>query len=377
MGTIFCNRKILSRPMNKLALVILLSVCLTGFTYYLTFPGDFESRSAADKLKWFKGIISTDNGSSSSYYGILDLAKLPLPEVLFGQPLGVVSTNTEDQITKGRKKLIHTVAKVAAIEFRMENHSAGYTGHLAPGVKSVGFARMSSAKEPTWDFKNMSGKNTPGISFKILRDGKPSANFMAMWRLDGQESPNFFKHPMSHHVHNIPESFTLNPDIIALQILTKKFKQYDNDPNMIGISQLGNMRPDGYSVKNNKSPFQLVFQPNPAVTAVCNSGLFDKDGHYECLAKIAANSQLYKIYAMNAPNANPQTSDLTLIGSVWSTSQFLNSKTFDEQVQFAHVFWAQEVAAMGTTGKMWQGATRGSYGDTAGAPKFVGILPNF
>ena len=80
---------------------------------------------------------------------------------------------------------------------------------------------------------------------------------------------------------------------------------------------------------------------------------------------------------MDAPNASPKTSDLVLIGSVVSTSGFSNSVTFDKYVQFGHTFWEEEVSNMGATGQSWNSATGGNYALTAGASKFIGILPAF
>lgn len=357
--------------MHKTSLIILLSVCLTAFTYYGSFPTDFDSKTAAEKSAYLTGRIQKDGGVGGAYYGILDLAKLPAPTILGGQDLGPVAWNTEEQITKGRKKLIHSVAKAASMEFRMTNHSAGYTGSFAAGVKSIGFVRMSSAKAPD------SSANTPGISFKILRDGQKSGNFMAMWMLEGQSSPNFFENPMSNHVNTIPSGWSLNPNTIALKILSAKFEEQDKAPNMVGVSTLAMMTPTGQSVSRPKSPFQLVFGPNPALKKLCAGTGFDSNGTYSCFSKIAAGTQLYKIYALASPKTNPTTSDLVHIGGMYSTSTFANSKTFDEEVQFAHTLWDTEVSNMGAAGASWASAIGGSYKDHAGAPKCKNVMPAF
>jgi len=275
-------------------------------------------------------------------------------------------------VTQGHEKLIHSVAKVASVELRMANHSAGYTGCLAPKVTCIGFARASSAVEPS------STLNAPGVAFKILRDGKPSATLMGLWQSAGQTDTNFFLNPMSHHADSIPGGFSFAQDVINLKVLQTKFGGYDSKPNMIGISPLANMNPNGSSVTNVKSPFQLVLQPNPELKTLCDGHKgFDSNGTYKCLSSVAAGTTLYKIYAMDSPKLAPTTSDLVLIGSVVSTSNFSNSVTFDKYVQFGHIFWAQEVKNMGATGKNWDGATGGNYGLTAGAKKFIGVLPKF
>ena len=40
----------------------------------------------------------------------------------------------------------------------------------------------------------------PGMGLKFLRDGMDSANLVAMYSVDGQESWNFFKNDFSNHI---------------------------------------------------------------------------------------------------------------------------------------------------------------------------------
>jgi hypothetical protein len=359
--------------MNKTALIMLLSVALTVFAYYSPFPGDFDSKTAAQKMTWLSDKIANDSGNSASFYGPVDMAKLVAPTWLGGQDMKNVYTNLDDQVTNGRKKLIHTVGKVVGIKFQMNGHSTGYTGCFAPNASCIGFARMSTATPPE------AGVNTPGISFKLLRDGKPSTSFMAMWRLEGQAEENFFQNPMSHHVDDLKSGFTLDPKRIALAVLAGKFKDADPVPNMVGIGHVSTMHANGKKVANPKSPFQIVFQPNPAITAMCAKKLgFDSNNTYKCLKDIASGTSLYRIYAINAPKEHPTTGDMTLIGNVVSSSKFANSDFFDRYVQFTHYLWNQEVALMGSSGRAWNAVTsKGEYHNTAGAPKYKTVLPKW
>ena len=43
-------------------------------------------------------------------------------------------------------------------------------------------------------------RTAPGIGLKFLRDGVDSANMMAMFSVEGQESWNFFKNNFSNHI---------------------------------------------------------------------------------------------------------------------------------------------------------------------------------
>jgi hypothetical protein len=92
-----------------------------------------------------------------------------------------------------RKKLIHSVGAVAKAEWRSRgNHP--YTG-IFQGA-SHGFARMSFAAEPNCKKLN----TTPGLSIKFLRDGIESANFVAMYSVDGQDTWDYFANDFSNHI---------------------------------------------------------------------------------------------------------------------------------------------------------------------------------
>merc|ERR1711934_1069473 len=94
------------------------------------------------------------------------------------------------------------------------------------GGAEHGIVRFSSAKKPGF------GGFTPGMGVKFLRDGRPSANFVSMYTLDGQgcEETNFFEHEWSNH---IPMT-----DNFGLEIVAAKFWQASYCPLKVGISDL-------------------------------------------------------------------------------------------------------------------------------------------
>ena len=65
--------------------------------------------------------------------------------------------------------------------------------------RNIVLSRLSLALEPDTEKLN----TAPGMGLKFLRDGVDSANLVAMYSVDGQESWNFFKNDFSNH---IPES---------------------------------------------------------------------------------------------------------------------------------------------------------------------------
>merc|ERR1712055_702505 len=95
-----------------------------------------------------------------------------------------------------RYKYIHTVGAVGQVEWRdLGGHS--YSGIFTGATKGV--VRFSLAKEPDTSKLN----TAPGMGLKFLRDGVDSANLVAMYSVDGQESWNFFKNDFSNHIPDI------------------------------------------------------------------------------------------------------------------------------------------------------------------------------
>jgi len=85
-------------------------------------------------------------------------------------------------------KPIHGEGISAPIEFVPVSNF--YTGIFKTG--GVGILRLSRA--------TASDPFTPGLALKLLVDGDSSVNFHAMYSLDGQKEPNFFKNTFTTHV---------------------------------------------------------------------------------------------------------------------------------------------------------------------------------
>ena len=108
-------------------------------------------------------------------------------------------------------KVIHTVGAVGRVEWRDvggHNYSGIFKGAQHGLARCFPFFlvkydlkqhRLSLALEPDTEKLN----TAPGMGLKFLRDGVDSANLVAMYSVDGQESWNFFKNDFSNH---IPES---------------------------------------------------------------------------------------------------------------------------------------------------------------------------
>jgi len=92
-----------------------------------------------------------------------------------------------------RLKTIHAQGSHAKIEWKdLGGHP--YTG-MFRGADS-GYVRMSVANPENTVLPLIA----PGMGVKLLRDGADSANFVAMFSLDGQATLNFFANDFSNHV---------------------------------------------------------------------------------------------------------------------------------------------------------------------------------
>eukprot|EP00455_Lapot_gusevi_P011497 TRINITY_DN152_c0_g1_i6.p1 TRINITY_DN152_c0_g1~~TRINITY_DN152_c0_g1_i6.p1 ORF type:complete len:350 (-),score=144.36 TRINITY_DN152_c0_g1_i6:74-1123(-) len=293
----------------------------------------FESQSAADKMQalWMK--IMADGGQPATWWNALQLLEL------FTEDDTVTGTTFSDFMPDGRKKLIHSVGAIAQAKFVWTGHDYGYSGlfNHTVGSASIGFVRASSAVQP-------SAKGiTPGLSFKFFRDNVPSANFMAMYQLDGQTTLNFFANPLCNHV-------PIRPDLpFSVKALGKKFATVSSWPGLVGLSDWSLYRQDGNRDPNLRFPFALVFQPNPALTAKFNSTTsFDIPSYFP--NSFQGNEVLYKVYAVPSPDNSP----LEFLGELRLASRFVASQFADRQLFFRHDFierdfvyqpnWAQTFA---------------------------------
>jgi len=181
-----------------------------------------------------------------------------------------------------RKKYIHTVGAVGKVEWRSVGDHP-YTG-IFQGARQ-GIIRLSLAREPS----PASNNTTPGVGLKFLRDGIDSANLVAMYSVDGQESWNFFKNNFSNHIPAVGLSNIFIP---------VKFSQASNHVQQVGLSDWALYGEDGGPVSAPEFPFRLNFRP---------TGEFQfSDSHVhqvtEDLTSIPAGSTLYQVWALDQPS---------------------------------------------------------------------------
>eukprot|EP00929_Paragymnodinium_shiwhaense_P060381 TRINITY_DN3015_c0_g1_i1.p1 TRINITY_DN3015_c0_g1~~TRINITY_DN3015_c0_g1_i1.p1 ORF type:complete len:403 (+),score=93.34 TRINITY_DN3015_c0_g1_i1:112-1320(+) len=270
-----------------------------GYYDYCQFDADpkYEDLKAADKHKMLLSSVEADTSSS----------EFPNPLKVLGGVMSESVMTTFDAVSDifvnpERKKYIHSVGAVGGIKFESSgNHP--YTGVFQGS--EYGFIRVSSAKAPDSAY-------TPGAAFKFLRDGKESANFVAMPSLDGQActESNFFSKTFSNHI-----SAT---DNFGLKLIAAKFWQASYCPLMVGLSDLAD---DGVF------PFQLVLHPLVEVDCPCS----DYRKCLENMGDISVGTKLFEVFATSAPGEMPKS-----IGHITATSKIVPSKFGDEKMFFKH-----------------------------------------
>jgi len=237
-----------------------------------------------------------------------------------------------------RNKYIHTVGAVGQVEWRNLGDHA-YTG-IFEGAEH-GIVRFSLAKEPD----TSSRATAPGLGLKFLRDGVDSANLVAMYSVDGQESWNFFKNDFTNHIG------PGGPALIPLEI---KFSEATNYISEVGLSDFAKFGELGGQVEDPNFPFMLRFQPTGEIE-------FSDDyvrPFTEDLMSIPQGSTLYKVWALDQPvelgGTEKHIADLVLVSdmttSLWGDKHlFFRHQFMDDDVAI-HPEWEEYLAKFGIEG---------------------------
>jgi len=227
-------------------------------------------------------------------------------------------------ITDGtRWKLIHSVGTVGKVEWRdLGGHA--YTGIFTGATN--GFVRFSLAKEPA----PPALETAPGMGLKFLRDGMDSANLVAMYSVNGQDSWNFFKNDFTTHIG--PGGL----DLLPLQV---KFSEATNYVQYSALSNWGQYGEDGVEVADSMLfPYMLRFQPSGEISfpdEYVNDWLDD-------LKSIPMGTTLYQVWAFDKPKelggVESHIADLVL------TSEMTTTVWGDKHLFFRHQDMAEDVA---------------------------------
>ena len=236
-----------------------------------------SSRQAKSDKIWNRVIESSTSGSWTHLAGALLVDQAPVFDTV-GDELACYWNGC-------RNKTIHIQGVVSKIEW-ISSDDHPYTGMFKGS--DAGYIRMSSAK-PVVPFSN---SLAPGMGVKLLRDGKDSANFVAMYSVDGQDSLNWFANDFTNHIPT-PQSASLKPLLARFATETELIQT-------VGLSEMAGTDQYGNSENSNVFPWSLRFSPTgefdfPSTAAERSSSWIDD------LKSIPSGSILYKIYAMDKP----------------------------------------------------------------------------
>lgn len=278
-----------------------------GYYDYCLFPRyqPYEDLSAVEK----KGLLL------DAIYSDTTMGHYPfVPRVFTGMFTESMWNTFEgsDVMPVQRKKYIHSVGWTGPVRFE-SNGGHEYTG-LFQGAEH-GIIRFSAATQ-----FGLTGKITPGFGLKLLRDGQPSGNLVAMPSLDGQpcSEENLFSR---NYTTKIPF-----PSGLAV-LIGRKFMQVSHCPLTVGLSNMAEEQ--GVSPI---FPHYLIFRPPVGlnVSIACDMNILGQT-EFGPMASLTPGTVLFEVLAAPFPGG-----DLTAIGRVVLEGRITSSRFGDEQLAFRH-----------------------------------------
>jgi hypothetical protein len=274
----------------------------------------YLSLPASDKLKqlWSRIMAETTSGSFahpvSTAVGLLTQSMVP------------VFTTIGDTLVDGHTKYIHRVGVVGQVQFvPVSEGLRKYTGCF-DGVR-YGLIRLACSLQPS---ENVSF--TPGLGLKFLRDGRDSANVVAMHSLEGQPGNwNFFAHSLTT---------TLNPTIPSVfgkELVALKFSTATDYIQAVGLQNMAAYDQHGTRSDPVRFPYMLRFQPHREIATLCPVGFTGFLHHLDQLARIPSGARLYDVYAQDQPHGTE-----LLVGTIQLVGALTRSKWADERLFFRH-----------------------------------------
>ena len=287
-------------------------------------PANYSGMKAVEKADW---LWNTFIGSTIYRPSARPDLQMALPHTMLKvagpkATLAWTLDNDTDVMDPTRPKIIHGQGAVARIEFETEAHSR-YTGVLAgpPVGGATGLLRMSLAVPP-------SGKKaiTPGIGLKLLIDGAPSLDLLAMNHTVGQgRDINLFSNSFTHDLTY--EHSELRPPQKLLQLF---FQRVSSQPRRLTIDHFAATARDGATVAEPMRPGRLVFRPHADARRLFHRRA-DEDFR-DTLTLLDEGAVLYEVVAVNDETSEPDE----VIGRIRLLDGFTSSAGGD-RLFFRHV----------------------------------------
>jgi len=281
---------------------------------YCAYPqmDTYEAQTASAKMTqlWNKVTHKDVVGRSGPAKSVLGVVS-----TLIGESMRTTFDTHWDVLPEGRTKVIHSQG--VHCQFELDIPESPFTGLLAAG-KQAGIIRMGSASS-----LDKTGKPPfPGLSFKFLRSGVQSGNFVAL-RATGPEGGGyaFFDQAFSKIV---------NPPA-ALQALMK-FDQASQCVSMVGLSDIASYAQDGRQTPANaiNFPYDITFEASSDQVYIPNEKMSDED-MYNHLSAIRQGTHLFDVYAKASP-----TAEKAFLGKLTTTSSCVKSVFGDQNLFFRH-----------------------------------------
>ena len=286
---------------------LLLSVVSAGCPYqHFSKRQETSAGSASQKLNETWAEIMKAKGTQADFYFSAAIR-------LLRSDMAPTIDHVGDKMPDGRLKFLNTIGVVAKAVFESVPNTP-YTG-VFKGSQHV-IVRPSIGSE----IQKKESSLLPGVAMKFFRNGRPSANFVAMYALTNQDSFNFFANGLSNHVP------TNNLNGLLTQGY-KKFSSVTEWPGFVGLSDMATYGNDGSKVAKPVFPFQLILMPKASTPAV-NDGKTDL---FDSLTAIKKGTVLWQMYGNDCPFC-----PFKLMGTIKTDSEMIKSKYADTELFFKH-----------------------------------------
>ncbi len=250
-------------------------------------PRGYAALTADEKAEWlWRELVTSREDDPVLRPGLAAAKPLTMLRVV-ARPSVLEDTfeRSDDLMDPDRPKIIHAQGAIARVAYEAAA-SSPYTGVLGPPPTggAIGIVRLSLAIPPK-------GKAafTPGMGLKLLIDGRPSLDLLAMNHTVGQgRDLNFFSNTFTNDLR------TAHNELRPPQKLMKFFfRRVAPEPRWLTIDHLAAVTRDGVAVANPRPPRRLVFRPNNDVRFVFRG--HEAEDFRDTLHRIEPGSILYDV----------------------------------------------------------------------------------
>lgn len=258
-------------------------------------PQGHEGRKASEKLDWLWNDLILATAYSPVTRPDLSVANPVVMAQIAGRRRVLAESfdRTDDLMDPNRPKMIHQQGSVGVVTLEIDEGSP-YSGLLAapPIGGGRGLLRMSLALPPK-------GKAafTPGFGLKLLIDGRPSVDVLAMNHTVGQGRDfNMFSNTFTHDLRESHRE--LRPPHKFMDLF---FSRASAQPRRLVVDEFVSVTRSGDTIGTPHGPPRLSFVPDAAVRRQFRTR--DPIDFREALERVAPGSTLYEVQAHDGGDA--------------------------------------------------------------------------